>query len=573
MVRRTHNCGAIAVSRLNNTPIRARITAIFGFVALLFCGFGWFAIGQNATIYAEVVEIDTDWLPSLKVTADLKYQMAAHRALIAQHIVSTDGAVMAAVDKSIIGALARVKATLAIYVPLISSPEEKVLYETFQTHWGSYLVALEPVLVNSRKNENEAALNGFIETVAAFNTIVGDTDALVQLNVREADAAAVHAASVYRNANYALFAGIAVVLVLLGAMGWTINAGIARPVSAMTGVMRRLADNDHTVAIPHLGRKDEVGQMADAVLVFKDHAIRVTEAMAATAAAQAVGQRRTEKIDSLTKGFETRVGDLVGLVSSAASQLHSTAGSMTATAEQTTQQAGNVAAAAEEASVNVQTVASAAEQLASSIAEISRQVAQSAQIARKAVEDAKRTDAVVRALSEGAQRIGEVVGLISNIAGQTNLLALNATIEAARAGDAGKGFAVVASEVKSLATQTAKATESIRLQIAQIQSATNEAVDSIQTIGSTIAEVSDIAASIASAVDQQGAATQEIAANIQRAASGTQEVTSNISGVRQGADDTGVVAKDLLGAAGILSSQAENLRTEVGAYIAGVKAA
>ena len=199
---------------------------------------------------------------------------------------------------------------------------------------------------------------------------------------------------------------------------------------------------------------------------------------------------------------------MVGKVSSAATELQATAQSMTGTAGQATQHATSVAAAAEQASANVQTVAAASEELASSIAEISSQVAQSAKVAGKALEDARRTDAVVQALAEGAQKIGEVVGLINDIAGQTNLLALNATIEAARAGDAGKGFAVVASEVKNLATQTGKATDDIARQIAQIQTATKDAVVSIQGIGVTIGEISEIAAAIAAAVEEQGSATK-----------------------------------------------------------------
>jgi methyl-accepting chemotaxis protein len=280
-----------------------------------------------------------------------------------------------------------------------------------------------------------------------------------------------------------------------------------------------------------------------------------------------------QNIENLTQTFGEKVGHMVGLVSSAATQLQATAESMTGTAERTMRQAANVTSAAEEASVNVQTVASASEELASSISEISRQVAQSAKIAGKAADDAKHTDSVVRALAEGARSIGEVVGLISNIAGQTNLLALNATIEAARAGDAGKGFAVVASEVKSLATQTAKATDQIGQQIAQIQAATNEAVIAIQGISSTIAEVNEIAAAIAAAVEEQGAATQEIARNIQQASAGTQDVTSNIAGVNQGASTTGAAAGEVLTAAGELSRQAEHLNGEVGRFIAEVKAA
>ncbi len=366
-----------------------------------------------------------------------------------------------------------------------------------------------------------------------------------------------------------LIVGVSLAALILVVM----NRGLVTPIVSMTNAMRKLASGDTTVDIPAVGRQDEVGAMAAAVQVFKDNRIEADRLAAAQRAEQEQKERRAATVNELTSQFEAKVGGLVGQVSAAATELQATAGSMTETAESTTHQATTVAAAAEEASVNVQTVAASAEELAASIAEISRQVGQSAQVAGRAVEDARRTDTVVRALADSAQKIGEVVNLISDIAGQTNLLALNATIEAARAGDAGKGFAVVASEVKNLASQTARATEDISQQIAQIQGATKEAVASIQGIGTTIAEVSQIAAAIAAAVDEQGAATQEIARNVQQAAAGTQEVTSNIAGVSEGANSTGSAATQVLGAAGELSRQAEQLSSEVDRFISGVKAA
>jgi methyl-accepting chemotaxis protein len=362
-------------------------------------------------------------------------------------------------------------------------------------------------------------------------------------------------------------------LILGLALAFLIARSILRPLMGMTGAMTRLATGDHAVEIPARDNTDEIGDMARAVEVFKQNGIEAARSTAVQEAERTAKEQRVVRLDALTRAFEIKAGELVGQVSAAATELQATAQSMTGTAGQTTDQATNVAAAAEEASVNVQTVATAAEELFSSIREISRQVAQSAAVASKAREDAKRTDDVVQALAQGAQKIGEIVSLISSIAGQTNLLALNATIEAARAGDAGKGFAVVASEVKSLATQTAKATEDIARQIAQIQTATKDAVESIQGIGKTIGEISEIAAAIAAAVEEQGSATQEIARNVQQAAAGTQEVSSNIIGVSQGANETGAAASQVLGASGELSRQAEQLRGEVGVYIAGVKAA
>jgi methyl-accepting chemotaxis protein len=218
-------------------------------------------------------------------------------------------------------------------------------------------------------------------------------------------------------------------------------------------------------------------------------------------------------------------------------------------------------------------VASAAEELSASVAEIGRQVESSTQMSGKAVEEAADTDQTVQSLASSAQKIGEVLKLISDIAAQTNLLALNATIEAARAGEAGKGFAVVASEVKSLATQTAKATDEISGQIGTIQSTTTDAVAAIKRIGGTIGEMNKIATTIASAVEEQGAATQEIARNVQEASKGTTEVSSNIAGVSQAAGQTGAAATQVLGAAGDLSTQAETLRNEVDRFLVSIRAA
>ena len=367
---------------------------------------------------------------------------------------------------------------------------------------------------------------------------------------------------------------LGVVSILAGiALAVVIARSIAKPIAAITESMRVLATGDTGAAIPGVGRKDEVGAMAAAVQIFRDNRIMSDKLSAEQEADRAAKELRSGRLDALTRTFESTVSNLVSMVAAAATELQATALSMTGTSGETTQQAGAVAVAAEQAGVNVQTVASAAEELASSVHEISRQVAQSDKVAGKAVEDTKRTDVVVRALAESAKKIGDVVGLISNIAAQTNLLALNATIEAARAGDAGKGFAVVASEVKNLASQTAKATEEIAQQIAQIQSATQEAVASIQGIGATIGEVSVITSSIAAAVEEQGSATQEIARNVQQAAAGTAEVTSNILRVSANANNTGAAASQVLGAAGELSRQAEQLSCEVGRFISEVKAA
>ncbi len=380
-------------------------------------------------------------------------------------------------------------------------------------------------------------------------------------------------ASLTSKADWAIYLSVGAFLLGLG-MAWLLGRAIAGPVVAMTGAMQKLAAGDKDVAVPAQGRRDEIGQMAGAVEIFKQNMIEADRLRGEQEAAKSRSEAdKRAAMDKMADEFESSVRGIVTRVSTAASGLQTTAKSMSATAEETQQQATAVAAAAEQASTNVQTVATAAEELSASIGEIGRQVSESARIAGQAVEDAGRTNAEVQALAEAAQKIGDVVKLINDIAGQTNLLALNATIEAARAGEAGKGFAVVASEVKSLATQTAKATEDIAAQIKAIQGATGSAVQAIQGIGGTIGRINEIATTIASAVEEQGAATKEIARNVQQASAGTDEVSANIAKVTGAATETGAAAGQVLGAAGELSRESDSLRTQVDAFVARIRAA
>jgi methyl-accepting chemotaxis protein len=363
---------------------------------------------------------------------------------------------------------------------------------------------------------------------------------------------------------------------LLASIGgglWIGISGLSRPIGRLSAAMEALARNDLIVEVAGVGRGDEVGVMARMVEVFKTNAVAMAGLREAEAAERVRKDARAAQLNRVTGNFEVKVGELVSVLASAATELQATAQSMSSTAEMTNQQAEAVSNGARSASTNVQMVAAAAEELSSSVTEISRQVAQSSKITGTAVDEAKRTDGVVRTLAEAAARIGDVVSLITGIAGQTNLLALNATIEAARAGDAGKGFAVVASEVKSLAAQTAKATEEISSQIGQIQASTAGAVEAIQRITSIINEVAQIAQAIAAAVEQQGAATQEIARNVQQAAMATQDVTNNIGGVSDAATATGSASNEVLAAAAELSQQAEQLSGEVRSFLVNLKAA
>jgi methyl-accepting chemotaxis protein len=366
--------------------------------------------------------------------------------------------------------------------------------------------------------------------------------------------------------------GLAVVL--MGLISFLIGRSVSNAISAMVRAMIKLAAGDSAVAIPGIERKDEIGEMAGAVRIFKDNMIETERLRAEQAEVeQRQAIQRKADMNQLASDFEGAVGEIVETVSSASTELEASATTLTSTAERSQQLATLVAAASEEASTNVQSVASATEEMASSITEISRQVQESARIAHEAVEQAQHTNDRVGELSKAAARIGDVVELINIIAGQTNLLALNATIEAARAGEAGRGFAVVASEVKALAEQTAKATGEISLQISGIQAATDHSVVAIREIGHTIGKMSEIASTIASAVEEQGAATQEISRNVQQAAQGTQQVSANITDVQRGASETGSASSQLLSAAQSLSGESDRLKLEVGKFLDSVRAA
>jgi methyl-accepting chemotaxis protein len=368
--------------------------------------------------------------------------------------------------------------------------------------------------------------------------------------------------------------GVAALLLLLVATSGVLFARrISKPVTILTGAMRKLAAGDTSVELDGAERRDEIGEMTAAVEVFRANAIERQNLEEREQLERAEKEKRTAAVESLIAAFDTSMKEMLGSVSAAASQMEHTSIAMTQTAELTNERAAQVASASEQATANIQTVASATEEMASSIEEIRRQTGKSNDIGTYANETAAQTNAKVHQLTNAAQQIGEIVTLIQQIAGQTNLLALNATIEAARAGEAGRGFAVVATEVKALATQTAKATEDIANQIGAIQDSTSDTVKAIQEIGKVIEEINAIGHAISDSIEQQNASTQEISRSVSEVANGSRDVANNILEVTGAANESANAAGQVRSAAAELAAQASKLSDEVDRFLREVRAA
>ncbi|MBP2313349.1 methyl-accepting chemotaxis protein [Azospirillum soli] len=367
--------------------------------------------------------------------------------------------------------------------------------------------------------------------------------------------------------------GIVVIGMILLAAATLIGRSITVPLAHLVGAMKELANGNLSAAVPDRDRRDEIGAMAEALETFREHAqerARLEEVQQREAQAR---EERATRIDRMTAQFEAQIRSLLEEQVSAATRLRDTAQSLTGMAEDTSQRSSAVAAATEQATANVQSVASAAEELSSSLREVSHTAGVSRQIGVEAMERAARTTQLVHGLEGVSRTIGDVVKLISSIAEQTNLLALNATIEAARAGEAGKGFAVVAGEVKTLANQTAQATEQIVQQIVEVQRVAQETGEAIRDVSDIIRRMEELSTDVAGAVEQQSAATQEIGRNTIEAVAGTEEVARNVTSIHDGAKTTSGAAGDLLNAARMLTQQSETLRAQVGRFLEDVRVA
>jgi methyl-accepting chemotaxis protein len=424
-------------------------------------------------------------------------------------------------------------------------------------------------LQNSADNRQTLA-----ETQQVFVAMGASVDALVR-GVQDGVAA-----SAERTRNLVSFSTVTMIAMgvaaLIGSVLFVwlyVGRNILRRIANLQSVMKRLAEGDLDAEVAASRTQDEVAEMARSLEVFRESMVQSRAMSVEQEQDRLAKAERTGKMETRIATFEETVRSALDTLAASANAMQATAEAMSMSADKSSSLASAVAAAAEETSVNVQTVSSGTEELSSSIEEISRQVANSTNVAAKAVSEAGQTDTTMQGLADCAARISTVVDLIQTIASQTNLLALNATIEAARAGESGRGFAVVASEVKSLADQTAKATDEIRSQIITMQNVANSAVGAIRHIGETIGEINEVTTAIAAAVEEQGAATREIARTIHHAATGTSEVSSNIVGVSQASSEAGSAAADVLTASGALRREASLLREEIDGFLAGIRAA
>ncbi|MDO8978740.1 MAG: methyl-accepting chemotaxis protein [Afipia sp.] len=562
---------------LSRMSIRAKLTAVIAFLLVAMTVMGLLAVRQMQGIYTSASEIQNSWLPSVRVLGELRAGVITYRNVIREHMLSELIEEKQAQEKTLELVVESNTKLRQAYETMITSPEERALYNEWVQVWDSYRKGTLDVMALSRKAAGSYPREAHDLNTMTVNLIGIKADGIlkkdIDLNNKGADTAGQNANDGYHAAFKMVLIALGLAIVLGFIAGFYLIRDVTKGIASIVTPMKALGEGDLTANVPHQGEKTEIGTMADTLQVFKEALIAKKAADEAAAADADAKIARGKRVDGITRDFEKLIGELVGSLSSSSTELEAAANTLTTTAESTGRISGEAANASQEVSSNVQSVAVATEEITSSVGEIGRQVQESSRIASEAVRQAQKTDTSITELSQAAARIGDVVKLITAVAEQTNLLALNATIEAARAGDAGRGFAVVASEVKALAAQTAKATDEISAQVAGMQTATQESVSSIKEIGKTITLISEISSTIAAAVEEQGAATQEISRNVQQAASLSGEVATSITDVSRGAGETGAASGQVLSAAQMLSTDSNRLKIEVEKFLTNVRAA
>lgn len=525
-------------------------------------------VSSMETVNNQSTLISQNWLPSVETTSMLNTATSDFRLAQCKHLGTTDPATMNEAEQDMVALSKHIEKLRRTYEPLISSTEEKALYEQFSKEWAKYIKDHEEFLTLSRNNQNDEAnkiLYG--DSLKQFNAASEHLIKLVELNASGAHDASETGDIIYAHQRQIAIAGIVILLGLAGLCTFLLSRSVATPISGITHYMGILSGGDLSQDVPFKERKDEIGMMASSLQIFKDGLVEADKLRAKADAERLEKEARQNRINQATARFEQSMSSIVKVVAAASTELQASAHTLAAAADETSLQSSAVSAASTETSANIQTVAASTEELSSSISEITQQVSRSSSVANDAVEKSRLAIQSIDKLLESAQKIGEVTSVIADISGQTNLLALNATIEAARAGDAGKGFAVVANEVKGLAANSAQSADQISVQISQIQEDTKIAAMAVHDITKIIDQISETSSSIAAAIEEQAAATSEITRNVNEASNASVEVDRNIAGVSQSTASTGAAASQLSGAAAELSKQAEILKQEFDTYI------
>ena len=558
---------------LARLSISSKLFAIVLFLFLVIATIGGIAFLQMRAINAAAQDIQSQWLPSVRWIGEMRVQSARFRAVLRDHLIVPD-AERADVDKNLAARKADFEKAAKAFQPLISSPAERELADQLEKQWQSFASASAEVQSLANKGDVASAKDINARKVVPVGRAMDATLAkLVELNDRGAEMAGQSAEATYWSAIRLMTAILAGAIVLgLGAAIFVVR-DISRGIGSILKPMGLLTDGELSVEIPLHGENTEIGRIARGLQIFKDALIAKKASDDAANADAAAKTARAQRISTATGNFEAMIGELVGSLASASTELEASASTMTKTSDVTMSLSDSAASASRTVTENIQVVAAATEEITSSVNEIGRQVHESNRIAGTAVSQAQQTDQSIAKLSLAAGRINDVVKLITEVAEQTNLLALNATIEAARAGEAGRGFAVVASEVKALATQTAKATSEISAQVADMQSVTADTVTAIREIGATITLISEVSSAIAAAVEEQGAATMEIARNVQQSAQLSTQVASEVTEVSRGSSETSSASGQVLAAAQSLAGESDRLKNEVEKFLGTVRAA
>ncbi len=575
---------------ISNMAIRTRAIAAFGALLILFGVVGTLSHTQLSKLNYNVLDLSENWMPSVEMLTKLELYTTRARVALAARVMFAKNAEELEKTLARVGEFEKKYDDLAKkYAAVISGPEEQALWDSAIAAKDVYRKTIETVVAAKARGDLQTAVELLGTSVKEFENFLGALEKDIEFNKNGAEKAKNMSNDSASNSKTIIIAATLFALAIGIASLLMVIRTISQPIQTLTGTMSRLARGDLEVVVPGTQRKDEIGQMAQTVLVFKDNAIAKIKAdeeqerarqdqerMKAQIEAQEKADRETQAkraqaVDKLIATLERESAAVFGELDSAAIEMGNVAQDLSNIVARTSEISSVVASASQEASSSVQTVASATEEMSSSIHEISRQVAESTTVTQLAVNDSNKATGQVGELAKAAEKIGEIVKVISDVAAKTDLLALNATIEAARAGEAGKGFAVVASEVKQLASQTAKATGDIESQIGAIQNATRQTVVTIQAVSETINRVNSTVSSIAAAVEEQSAATNEISRNTQHANTGTQEVSRQIEQVATMAEQSGRAANQVGASAGHLTNQATLLKESLSAFISSVR--